>query len=481
MTKYILSAATWTAIWAVWAAMPATAQTIEWEPYAYEMRDGTEVTDAERGTLVVPESHMKPGGPSISLAMIRFRSTASSPGAPVVWLAGGPGDYGSDDIEGPYLELVRAFQSVADVIALDQRGTGLSVPRLDCPEDAVDLPFDRPIDIDEMIAAYQEVSRRCADHWAAQGVDLTAYNTVESTEDLEALRKALGAKKITLYGGSYGTHLGLAAIRRHGDRIESALLSGVEGPDHTWKLPSVIETHFSEVARAGGGRNVPGLMRHVLDRLDTEPVTVDLGEGQQIMLGSDDLRLANRFFLGDMDNIRNLPAIYEALDAGDFGLLAGVSARFRSISVGSAMTYAMDCASGASEARLSRIGDEASAPGSLVGRTLNAPFPDVCDAWPHRELGPGFRGPLQSDVPVLFVSGTLDGQTRPTNVDELIPGFPNGRHLIVENASHQYLEFAVPGVVERMVAFLRGEKTGPLYVQAPALEFVVEESDDKEE
>lgn len=466
-----------TAALALPAAMPAVAQTITWEPYTYNMRDGTEVRDAERGTLIVPESHAKPDGPTIDLAMIRFRSTASNPGAPIVWLAGGPGDYGSDDIEGPFLELVRAFQGIADVIALDQRGTGLTVPRLDCPDDAADLPYDRPLDLDELIAAYQDVSRRCAAYWASQGVDLTAYNTVESTDDLESVRQALGVEKITLYGGSYGTHLGLAAIRRHGDHIESAVLSGVEGPDHTWKLPSVIETHYSEVARAGGGRDVPGLMRSVLERLIREPVTVEMDDGRDIVLGGADLQLANLFFLGDLDNIRDLPQIYETMEAGDFSLLASVSTQFRSVSVGSAMTYAMDCASGASEARLDRIRLEAAAPLSLTGRALNLPFPDVCDAWPHRDLGARFRGPLISDVPVLFLSGTLDGQTRPTNVDELLPGFPNSHHLVVENATHQYLDLIDPRIIERIVGFLKGEAPGPMYITAPVLEFVVEEDD----
>lgn len=106
---------------------------INWEPYEYTTRDGVAITDGERGRLRVPERHDRPEGPQIELSMIRFRSTGANPSPPIVWLAGGPGDYGSDDIEGPYLDLVRAFQAVGDVIALDQRGTGLSSPRLDCP------------------------------------------------------------------------------------------------------------------------------------------------------------------------------------------------------------------------------------------------------------------------------------------------------------------------------------------------------------
>jgi pimeloyl-ACP methyl ester carboxylesterase len=105
---------------------------------------------------------------------------------------------------------------------------------------------------------------------------------------------------------------------------------------------------------------------------------------------------------------------------------------------------------------------------SLAGVALNAPFPAVCDEWPYRDLGDGFRGPLVSDVPVLFVSGTLDGHTPVSNVSELLPGFPNALHLIVENATHQYLEFAHPGVVPAMAGYMEGVAPETLVLTAPS-------------
>ena len=48
--------------------------------------------------------------------------------------------------------------------------------------------------------------------WRSKGVDLAAYNTNESADDLEDLRKALGASKISLWATSYGTHLALATL-----------------------------------------------------------------------------------------------------------------------------------------------------------------------------------------------------------------------------------------------------------------------------
>jgi len=461
--------------------VPSTvaAGTIRWEPYTYKTRTGETITDGERGRLDVPENHDRADGKQIELSFIRFRSTAEHPCSPIVWLAGGPGDFGSDDIEGPYLDLVHAFQEIADVIALDQRGTGLSVPRLTCPENGEELPLDEPLDPGPMAGAYLRLSRECARYWEGQGVDLSAYNTMESARDLEDLREALGVQKLNLYGASYGTHLGLAAIRVLGNRLDRIVLSGVEGPDQTWKLPSAIETHFVEVARAdaeqGGRGDLVAVMRRVLARLDHEPVTVALsqddGKTLRVVVGGFDARLANRYFLGDLKNIAQLPAIYDAFDHGDYTLLGRLALGLREISVGSAMYYCMDCASGISQARLARIREEESQPASLVGAALNHPFPEICAGWPERDLGPQFRGPIRSDLPVLFISGTLDGHTPIGNVSELFPGFPNARHLVVVNATHQYLELSRAKIKEIMAGFFAGREPDRLVVVAPAVEF----------
>ena len=74
---------------------------------------------------------------------------------------------------------------------------------------------------------------------------------------------------------------------------------------------------------------------------------------------------------------------------------------------------------------------EAQARESLFGDALNFPFPELADGLGLTDLGESFRGPLHSDVPVLFFSGTLDGRTPPANARALLPGFSKGRQLLV--------------------------------------------------
>ena len=200
----------------------------------------------------------------------------------------------------------------------------------------------------------------------------------------------------------------------------------------------------------------------------------DSGEERKVVVGGYEARLASRLFLGDLDNIRNLPAIWAAMDAGDFSLLGRVAVQLREVRLGSAMTYCMDCASAASPSRLERIRREGTLPHSLIGSALNAPFPGICAAWPVADLGEQFRGPLVSDVPTLFVSGALDGHTPPSNVAEILPGFSRGVHLVVENASHQYLDLAHPKLPSVMADFYRGISPSATVLAALPLEFEVE-------
>src|SRR6185369_16298722 len=252
-------------------------------PYTFE-NDQKQKVDAEFGTLLVPENRSNPQSNLIELAFVRFKSTAKNPGPPIVYLAGGPGGSGIFTAKGSRFPLFMALREIADVIAFDQRGTGYSKPNLNC-FDRLALPLDVAPTREAAIKELRENSKSCASYWRdIQRVDLTGYNTNESADDLEDLRKALGANQLSPWSISYGTHLAFAAMRRHPKSISRAILAGTEGPDHTYKLPSNIQKHLEALAAAikadpDVGAEVPdflGLMKSVFDRLDAKPEIVEI-------------------------------------------------------------------------------------------------------------------------------------------------------------------------------------------------------------
>src|SRR5204862_6914532 len=51
--------------------------------------------------------------------------------------------------------------------------------------------------------------------------------TTTTVADLDEVRAALHYPRVNLWGGSYGTRVGLEYIRRHPDRVRTATLDGV--------------------------------------------------------------------------------------------------------------------------------------------------------------------------------------------------------------------------------------------------------------
>lgn len=423
---------------------------------------------AQLGRLLVPERRSDPDSQLIELAFVRIKSTVREPGPPLIFLAGGPGVSGTDGLRWERLSgWFQALRQSSDVVLLDQRGTGLSLPRLDCLE-RWELPVEQPGSREDTLRRMVERCRVSAAYWRQQGVDLSGYTTQESADDINDLRIALGAEQVSLYGASYGSHLALATLKRHEAHIARVIVALVEGPDHTLKLPATIQRHLihlAELVQADPhlSRAIPdflALMRGVLQQLEQKPVTVEVKDGitgQMVSVGIStfDLQMLTASGLGSRRFLAGLPARYHAMARGDFSWAASKILEQRRDWVGNAMTYMMDCASGASPERLARIQREV--PETLLEDLINFPFPEINAAWDAPDLGADFREPVSTAVPTLFVSGTLDARTPISNAEEVRAGFSASHHIIIEGAAHATAELVeAEGVTEAMLAFLQG-------------------------
>ena len=452
------------------------------EPFTFETPNNPKV-EAERGFLTVPENRQKPNSRLIEIAFVRFKSISPKPKSPIVYLAGGPGGSGIGAASSATrFPMFMALREVADVIALDQRGVGQSKPNLNCIS-FIDLPLEKAVSENEYLQMAQEKSKPCAKYWTDQGVDLTGYNTIENADDIDDLRKALGAPKINILGISYGTHLGLTVLKRHGKNIEKTILAGVEGLDHTYKLPSNIQLQLEAIARelktdAELNAKIPdllALMKRVFDRVEKNPETVEFTDSRtqqkvKVTIGKFDLQLLTAIGMGDTNFISNLPALFYAMDNGNFSFIAPQVVALRKRGIGSAMAFMMDCASGISKKRFKQIEGEISK--TLLGALIDFPFPKVCEAWNQKDLGDSFRAPFKTKVPTLFISGTLDGRTPVSNAEETRQGFSDSQHLIIERAGHSDdLFVSSPQIVETMIAFLKGQKISTSKITLKPLKF----------
>ncbi len=446
-------------------------------PHVLQGTDGTRVP-AEWGQLEVPEVRARKGSRPIQIAFVRLKTASPEPRAPVIWLAGGPGSAGIAGSMGR-LSRWRRWAADRDVILFDQRGVGQSRPELS-PPFFCDLPLDQPGCRAAYVEASRDLARKSLAFWGERGVDPAGYTTAESADDVDDLRQALGYDRMSPVGYSYGSHLCFSVIRRHGAVIDRAVAGGSEGPDHTFKLPSNVDRALVELDQTlaldprwkAAMPSLVSALTDLLAELRRAPKRVLVkdkrrGGEVEVTVGDWDLQMTIADTLGATPALKTLPVNIQAMCRGEWRWLAETALSRRRRPAFNFMSIVMDVASGATPARLARIREEAKT--ALLGDAINLPFPDVGNGLGLPDAGETFRGPLVSDVPTLMHVGTLDGRTPVSNADELLPGFRNGRKLVIGNASHDTGSWSGEGSAceDEMTRFLDGKELSTDRVDIP--------------
>ena len=463
------------------ALAPAAAP--DWRNETYVSRDAAKARVAGQvARLVVPEDPAKPDGTKIELALMRLPATTATPGAPIVYLHGGPGGAGAEHLDNPgFRALFAALQTQGDVILFDQRGCGQSKPSF--------IPHPPPRPEPDLLASRERLldflartSVAVRDRAVQAGHDPHLYTVPQSVADLEAIRRALGAERIHLFAHSYGTQLAQAFMRAHPSSVARAVLVGSRGMDTARKLPAEADAflgRIAELARADAtvGAKFPDLLatfRRVLAKLDAAPVAVEMecGEKKEPMtfrVGGDALRfIVAKFYLGDPDNFKYLPKLLDELDTGrrPWSLVFNIGTLLRAPISYTWLTT--DAASGVTAARAAAI--RAQAPTALLREAMNFPFPEINRVWTMSDLGDAFRAPVRTELPTLFVVGSLDGITPVGQTREIMRTFAAARLLVVENGGHNSL--FRPAEVPAAIASFYGGRTPPESVRMPPVEFM---------
>ncbi|MFJ9812768.1 alpha/beta hydrolase [Streptomyces sp. NPDC101158] len=167
----------------------------------------------ECGTVRVPLDYAHPEGTRIPLTVSRVK--ASGPAADrqgaLVYNPGGPGASSTYFPLAAGLPAWRRIAAAYDLVGYAPRGVGRSAP-VSCqdPADRVTGPTLAPTDPSdvfkkERIARATTYARGCA---RRTGAALRHYHSLNNARDLEVLRAALGERRLTYMGASYGTYFG---------------------------------------------------------------------------------------------------------------------------------------------------------------------------------------------------------------------------------------------------------------------------------
>lgn len=223
-------------------ASPTAAESLRWAPCDAATKPG-----AECATLSVPVDWARPDGPALDLAVARRQAT--EPGARVgsmVFGPGGPGDSGVAMVVGNIGRFSPEVRRSFDIVSFDPRGVGGSNP-VACSRD---LLAERPspelrsqADFDATMAYNRRLRADCR---ARTGPVFDHLDTAQTVRDLDALRAALGERKLTFHGSSYGTVLGAQYAETYPRRVRAMVLESVM--DHS--VPTTRAFLRSEAAAA---------------------------------------------------------------------------------------------------------------------------------------------------------------------------------------------------------------------------------------
>lgn len=199
-----------------------------WSPDGVRWQECDDRPGLDCATLTVPVDWDAPSGDTLELALVRQRAEGDRIGA-LLTNPGGPGASGIDLVQArPF---GAALTDRFDIVGWDPRGVGESTA-FGCDDEVA--PFlEQDPDPDDAAeeAALDERAAAVAAECAAEDAALSAnVGTDDVVRDLEAIRIALGERKLTYLGFSYGTLIGLRYLDLYGSNARAVVLDGIVDP-----------------------------------------------------------------------------------------------------------------------------------------------------------------------------------------------------------------------------------------------------------
>lgn len=404
-----------------------------------------DVFGAECATLSVPENPAAPQGRKITLRIGLIPAKTAEPAPdPVFFLAGGPGQSALDS----FPQIAPAFARIGEkrhVILVDQRGTGGS-NKLVCKGEEEESTFSAAED--ESAEAQRAFAEQCAKE-LSERADPRFYTTTVAVADLDAVRKALGAAKVNLVGGSYGTRAAQTYLRYYPDSIRSIILDGVVPPslplgnEHAKNLESALDSIFKrcredDACAAAFGDPAQDLAKLKLQLRDQKQ-PVRYRDTKTWVLRDEEFGFGHlastvRLFAYSPEAAALLPHALNEAAEGRFETLMAQSDMILG-ELGESIMHGMQLSVICSEDAERFVVDPADAD-SLLGTDMITVMQAQCAGWPKGERPQDFHDPIRSDVPVLLISGEFDPVTPPRYGEETAKGYANGRHLVVPGRGH---------------------------------------------
>ncbi|MDE1894504.1 MAG: alpha/beta fold hydrolase [Pseudomonadota bacterium] len=423
----------------------------------------------------VPENRADPRSRVIRLKLAVLRSRAQ-PARPdmLVFLAGGPGQAATDSA-GTVAEVLHGLRSHRNVLLLDQRGTGGSNP-LQCkePDESGDAAEGDGFDAGRVRAAASDCLRQLG-----QRANPRYYTTTIAAQDLEDVRRALGAPSFDLIGVSYGTRLAQQYLMHYPAAVRSMVLDSVVpnsvalGQDFARNLEDALQAQFARCTAQPACKQRFGDPEQTLyqlrDALRANPHMVSFRDPLTYrtvkrVLNENALAGVVRMFAYTPQTAALLPLSIDAAAHGDVGPLLGqakILAGDLSELAGSGMQYSVMCSED-----VDLLHPRERDADTILGTGMIDAMKAVCSVWPRGSRPADFHQPLHTAKPVLLLAGQYDPVTPPRYAEEVARGLPDARVLVLKGQAHSVMGAGcAPSLIAHFV-----EKLDPRTLDASCLD-----------
>jgi pimeloyl-ACP methyl ester carboxylesterase len=434
-------------------------------------------------TLSVPvdRSGTVPGTITLSLTRKPATNTAQ-PRTAIIALAGGPGQ-AAQPFAQEFAEIFKNGLGDRDLIVYDQRGTGKSSP-LGCAS----FRAGRGSVTSIVGACAREI-----------GAKRGFYRTIDSVEDIEAIRVAGGYDQLLIFGVSYGTKVALQYAASYPGSTEGLILDSIvplDAPDALLRttlasLPRALgQTLCAGDACADASPDVNGEVRTLAARLNrrTAKGPVYAGNGKQRTARVGVSGLLNIIEAGDLNpQVRaELPGAVHAAIQKDLAPLLRLSARSFGLDNGDqyqsaddegdgSLYFATMCEETASlpwdraagistrvkQAEAYVKAQPAATWGLFPSSVALASLPSLCLGWPNANAAAPAAVAIP-DVRTLIISGQYDVRTPLEDAQRTVATLPRGQLVSVPYTGHSVLT-AEQGTCSQSAvnAFLAGGTAAP--------------------
>jgi pimeloyl-ACP methyl ester carboxylesterase len=413
---------------------------------------------AQCGQLIVPENRHKQNGKTISISVAIIPSiTQPAKHEPLFYMTGGPGGDAMGDIE----VLFPALNQDQNLVVLAQRGTLDATPSLLCPEidafdaKAVSLVYDAP----STGALHVAATKACHDRFVSEGIDLSAYNTLENIEDFVDLRKVLGVTKWSIFGTSYGTYVALLLMRLQPETLVSVTIDSISPPSVAglgWPWSSagegfknLFDACAAQPSCASKYGDLQSMFTSEVRQLEAHPVTVMsryTAGGPPVQVVLDGGALVNWLVAGGRSTFESAPSAIRELVKGNPAQIAAsraVLANPAKESIqGYGLTYGVFCSEWIPFQPQSQILADGRAafpayPATVLAQTPQLPFAtEDCAVWDVPKAPASIKDVTTSSIPTLVINGSFDGKTSPMWATYVAKTLRNSTTIIIPGIGH---------------------------------------------